>query len=74
VLGNTTNLHQGARSVDATDDVHPSYIASAEGAIALFPGLIMAGVDIAIENAKRSCRRELPLHRSELRPLLCGTS
>jgi cyanophycin synthetase len=51
VLGNTTNLHQGARPVDATDDVHPSYIALVEGAIALFPGLMMAGVDIAIENA-----------------------
>ena len=51
LLGNTTNLHQGARPVDATDDVHPSYIALVERAVALFPGLIMADVDIAIESA-----------------------
>jgi hypothetical protein len=66
VLGNTTNLHQGARPVDATDDVHPSYIALVEGAIALFPGLMMA---------RRYCNRKCQRSRGrKLPPQLCGTS
>ena len=37
--------------VDATDSVHPSYTALVERAMQSFPGLLLCGADIAIENA-----------------------
>jgi glutamate--cysteine ligase len=41
-LGRTSNLHQGADTIDATDTVHPSYIAIVEQAVQRFPGLTLS--------------------------------
>lgn len=48
-LGETSNFNLGADIVDATDDVHPSYVALAEKAVSAFPGLVLAGVDMTLE-------------------------
>ena len=50
-LSRASNLDQGADMVDATDAVHPSYTALVERAMQSFPGLLLCGADIAIENA-----------------------
>lgn len=49
-LGETSNFYQGGDVGDATDDVHPSYIALAEKAVSAFPGLVLCGVDMAMED------------------------
>ncbi|MGB3023081.1 MAG: hypothetical protein WBB50_13280 [Methyloceanibacter sp.] len=50
-LGRTSNLHQGADTIDATDTVHPSYIAIVEQAVQRFPGLTLCGADVVIADA-----------------------
>ena len=50
-LSRMSNLDQGAEIVDATESLHPSYIALVERAMQCFPGLILCGADVAIENA-----------------------
>ena len=50
-LGDKSNYSRGADHEDATDDVHPSYIAVAEKAVSAFSGLVLCGVDLAIEDA-----------------------
>ena len=46
-----SNRHQGARIINATHTVHPSYSRLAERAVAQFPGTFIAGVDVAICDA-----------------------
>ncbi len=48
-LGETSNFNLAADIVDATDDVHPSYVALAEKAVSAFPGLVFSGVDMTLE-------------------------
>jgi D-alanine-D-alanine ligase-like ATP-grasp enzyme len=50
-LSRASNLDQGADIVDATDGVHPSYTALVEQAVQSFPGLLLCGADVAIEDA-----------------------
>lgn len=49
-LSRMSNLDQGADIVDATDSVHASYTMLVEQAVQRFPGLILCGADVAIEN------------------------
>ena len=51
-LGERSNFNLGADVVDATDDVHPSYVALAEKAVSAFPGLVLCGVDVMLEAPK----------------------
>jgi cyanophycin synthetase len=48
-LGTASNLHQGAVTVDATEDLDPSYASLVEEAVRRFPGLVVCGVDFAVE-------------------------
>lgn len=50
-LSRTSNQDQGADIVDATGSVHPSYDALVERAVRCFPGLVLCGVDVTIDNA-----------------------
>jgi len=43
-----SNRHQGARIIDTTHTLHPSYKTLAEHAIAQFPGTFIAGLDLAV--------------------------
>ncbi len=49
-LSRTSNLHQGADAIDATEALHSSYSALAEKAVQIFPGSILCGVDVAIDD------------------------
>ena len=49
-LNRVSNLDQGADVVDATESMHPSYIALVEQAVQKFPGLLLCGADVAIED------------------------
>ena len=50
-LSRMSNLDQGADIVDATEAVHPSYSALVEQAVQKFPGLVLCGADVAVEDA-----------------------
>jgi cyanophycin synthetase len=49
-LNNLSNLHRGGEFIDVTDEIHPSYIELVEDVLGLFPGLIVCGADIIIED------------------------
>ncbi len=46
-----SNLYQGGDAIDTTDTMHPSYTTLVEQAVQRFPGLILCGADVAIEDA-----------------------
>jgi cyanophycin synthetase len=50
-LSATSNRHQGADPVDATDSVHVSYIELVDKIVKQFPGLVLCGADIVIKEA-----------------------
>ena len=51
-LSARSNLHHGGEFSDATDDVHRSYVTLVENAISHFPGLVLCGPDLAIQDAR----------------------
>jgi glutamate--cysteine ligase len=56
-LARTSNLRQGAESVDATESVHHSYIELVEHAMRHI-GLKIGGADVAIEDAHTAATHE----------------
>ena len=50
-ISRMSNLDQGADIVDATESIHPSYTALVQQAVLKFPGLILCGADVALEDA-----------------------
>lgn len=57
-LSDSSSLRQAADVLDATEKVDPSYIGVVEDVLKLFPGLILCGADVAIDDATRPATAE----------------